>query len=41
MSPISLTASVDAHVEANCFPGYPCHGNSSEVAESAALKLNS
>jgi hypothetical protein len=38
---ISLTASVDAHVPANCFPGYPCHGNSSEVAESAALKLNS
>jgi len=38
---LSPAASVNAHVPANCSPGYPCHGNSSEVAESAALKLNS
>src|SRR5215831_2150169 len=39
---ISLTASVDAHAQGNCFPGYPCHGNGgTEVTESAAPKLNS
>ena len=40
--PISLTASVDAHAQGNCFPGYPCHGNGgTDVTESAALTLNS
>lgn len=38
---ISLTASVEAKVDRNCFPGYPCGGGSGKVDEAAVFNLNS
>lgn len=38
---VSLSASAKGSVTSNCFPGYPCHGNSTKISEAATFGLNS